>query len=753
MYPRSFEYFAPATLDEALAILERLRRRGEGPRRRAEPDPADEAPLRRRRRALVDINRHRRISTRSREDGRRPADRRARPAQGVRALGAPARALRRARRRGAADLRPDRAQPRHGLRLARARRPAGRLGLGDARRRRRGRRARRRAASGRSRSTSSSTGRSRPRSQPNEIVTEVRVPDPGPRAGGTYLKLERKVGDFATVAVAVHVSLLDDGTVGAGRDRAHRRRADEHPARRRPRRRSPAPRSTTRRSREAARLAAEAAQPHDDLRGTAEYKRNVVRVFTERGLRTRADREERCAEATAVRGGARWTTHPVTVTVNGEPRSADVEPRLLLVHFLRETLGLTGHARRLRHDELRRVHRPARRRAGEVVHVLRRPGRRPRGHDRRGPGAGRRAAPDPGGLQRGARPPVRLLHARDDARRRRRSSRRTRTRARRRSAGRSPGTSAAAPATRTSSRPCSAPPRKHRGRRSDGDDRDRERAGSALSVKRKEDERFIRGRGNYVDDVMLPGMLHLAILRSPFAHARINSIDTSRRAGAAGRRRRRHRRAAGAAQPRLDADALRRHAGRARDRQGALPGPGGRGVIAEDPYIAKDALELIDVDYEPLPAVTTPQQALEDGAPLIRDDKEGQTDNRDLPLGGRRQGGDRPRLRRGRPGRQPRHLLPALPPGAARVLRLRRRRQPGDRQDDDLHDLAGAARAPDAVRARRRAAGAQDPDHLAGHRRRLRQQGADLPRLRRRDGGVAPDRPARSSGSRTAPAT
>ena len=64
-------------------------------------------------------------------------------------------------------------------------------------------------------------------------------------------------------------------------------------------------------------------------------------------------------------------------------------------------------------------------------------------------------------------------------------------------------------------------------------------------------------------------------------------------------------------------------------------------VVAEDPYVAKDALELIDVDYEPLPAVTTPQQALEPGAPLIRDEKEGQTDNHDLPLGGRRPGGDR----------------------------------------------------------------------------------------------------------------
>ena len=73
---------------------------------------------------------------------------------------------------------------------------------------------------------------------------------------------------------------------------------------------------------------------------------------------------------------------------------------------------------------------------------------------------------------------------------------------------------------------------------------------------------------------------------------------------------------------------------------------------------------------------------------------------------------------------------------------MRRRRQPGDRQGDDLHDVAGAARAPHAVCDRRGASRAPDPDRLARHRRGLRQQGADLPGLRRRDRGVAPHRPA-----------
>ena len=51
--------------------------------------------------------------------------------------------------------------------------------------------------------------------------------------------------------------------------------------------------------------------------------------------------------------------------------------------------------------------------------------------------------------------------------------------------------------------------------------------GLGHSVKRIEDARFIQGRGNYVDDVVLPNMLHMAILRSPYAHARIKSVDTA----------------------------------------------------------------------------------------------------------------------------------------------------------------------------------------------------------------------------------
>ena len=123
--------------------------------------------------------------------------------------------------------------------------------------------------------------------EPTEVVTSVRVPDPGPRAGGTYLKLERKVGDFATVGVAVHVS-LDNGTVR----RAGIALAAVGPRNLRARTAEEALAGATLDDdtiREAAELAAEAAQPRSDQRGSADYKRNVVRVFTERGLRKAAE--------------------------------------------------------------------------------------------------------------------------------------------------------------------------------------------------------------------------------------------------------------------------------------------------------------------------------------------------------------------------------------------------------------------------------------------------------------------------------
>ena len=144
---------------------------------------------------------------------------------------------------------------------------------------------------------------------------------------------------------------------------------------------------------------------------------------------------------------------------------------------------------------------------------------------------------------------------------------------------------------------------------------------------RKEDPRFIRGMGRYVDDIVLPGMLHLAILRSPVAHARIVSIDTS----------------AAQAHPKVKAvitgadlaeQGLAWMPTLSNDVQAVLATDKVRFqhqevafVVAEDRYSARDALELIDVEYELLPPVIDVRQALAPDAPVIRDDLEGKADN------------------------------------------------------------------------------------------------------------------------------
>ncbi len=144
---------------------------------------------------------------------------------------------------------------------------------------------------------------------------------------------------------------------------------------------------------------------------------------------------------------------------------------------------------------------------------------------------------------------------------------------------------------------------------------------------RKEDPRFVRGLGKYCDDIELPGMLHLAILRSPMAHARIVSIDKS----------------AAEAHPRvkavitgadLAAQNLAWMPTLSNDVQAVLATDKVRFqhqevafVVAEDRYSARDALELIDVEYEWIDPVIDVRKALAPDAPVIRDDLEGKTNN------------------------------------------------------------------------------------------------------------------------------
>ena len=149
------------------------------------------------------------------------------------------------------------------------------------------------------------------------------------------------------------------------------------------------------------------------------------------------------------------------------------------------------------------------------------------------------------------------------------------------------------------------------------------------SVKRREDNRFLTGKGKYTDDIKLPGMTHLAFVRSPYAHAKINSITTEAAAKAPGvvavftgndecgnygvpcgwqvnfkngetMREPQH--------PLLAKDKIR-HLGEAV----AV-------VIAETLAQARDAAELVEVDYEELPAVTCPRKAMAADAPKVHDD-------------------------------------------------------------------------------------------------------------------------------------
>ena len=151
--------------------------------------------------------------------------------------------------------------------------------------------------------------------------------------------------------------------------------------------------------------------------------------------------------------------------------------------------------------------------------------------------------------------------------------------------------------------------------------------GMGASRRRVEDNRFIRGKGNYLDDITLPGMLHMEILRSPVAHARINSIDTSKAWAMPGVRlvltgeMMASRNLAWMPTLSYDTQAVL-----ATDKV-RFQGQEVACVIADDPYIAKDACQAIVVDYEPLPVIVNPQQSMAESAPVIRDDKVNQPDN------------------------------------------------------------------------------------------------------------------------------
>ena len=230
----------------------------------------------------------------------------------------------------------------------------------------------------------------------------------------------------------------------------------------------------------------------------------------------------------------------VELRSTARPSTVDVEPRRTLLDCLREDARPQGHPRRLRARRVRRLHHPGRRRAGALLPDAGGAGRRARAHHHRGPEPrSRRAERAAGCLLRDARAAVRLLHAGHDPGRPRAAGPDARRRAPR-SSRPSRATSAAAPATARSSRrsrwppsacagPTSKPAGREHGRRASIPLRLEQAPGARGPPLRRAAE------ATYVSDVTPPGTLHAAVLTSPYACARIVTIDADRSAGHAGR--------------------------------------------------------------------------------------------------------------------------------------------------------------------------------------------------------------------------
>ena len=155
----------------------------------------------------------------------------------------------------------------------------------------------------------------------------------------------------------------------------------------------------------------------------------------------------------------------------------------------------------------------------------------------------------------------------------------------------------------------------------------KEVSGMGHSMKRKEDPRFIRGKGNYVDDIQLPGMLYMDIVRSPFAHAKIKSINAEKALKIPG------------VLAVITGETLKQYnlhwmPTLSSDTQMVLPvdkvmyqAQEVAAVIATSRYVAADGVEAVEVDYEQLPVVVDPFKALAPGAQVLRTDKKDKKDN------------------------------------------------------------------------------------------------------------------------------
>ena len=279
--------------------------------------------------------------------------------------------------------------------------------------------------------------------------------------------------------------------------------------------------------------------------------------------------------------------------------------------------------------------------------------------------------------------------------------------------------------------------------------------GMGCKRKRVEDIRFTQGKGNYVDDLKLPGMLHGDFVRSPHAHARVKKIDDTEALKVPGVL------AVITAEtlktvnlawmPTLAGDVQMVLA----DGKVLFQNQEVAFVVATDRYAADDGINKVVVEYEPLPVVIDPFKAMDADAPVLREDLAGKTIGRawaaqapqpHLRVDRRRQGPDRRRLPQGGGDDQGDDLLPSHPSVAAGDLPVRLLVRQDQGRADDLGHLPGPACDPHGGGADRENSGAQDPRDLARYRRRLRQQGRRLSRLYLRGGRLDRHRQAREMG-------
>ena len=216
-------------------------------------------------------------------------------------------------------------------------------------------------------------------------------------------------------------------------------------------------------------------------------------------------------------------------------------------------------------------------------------------------------------------PAVRLLHAGHDHAGRRPAQGEPEPHRARRSGTGSRATCAGAPATTTSSRPCCTPrPGGATGEATAGTRMTAVDAAprSARTARRKEDQRLITGRTRWTDNITLPGMLHLAMVRSPFAHARITAIDTERGPGrdrtsspCSPARTSPTSRASCPTPGRSPPTRSPRRTRRSPSTGSPSPARSSPSWWPAAPREARDAAELVDVDYDELPAVLDLKEA------------------------------------------------------------------------------------------------------------------------------------------------